>query len=80
MQLRVTAQLIEGASGSHLWTKRYDRELSDAFLVGDQIAEDIVASLDVKLARGEDSRGGDIGVVQQLHQRADVLAQGDQDR
>jgi adenylate cyclase len=55
-QFRVTAQLIEGSSGTHLWAKRYDRENGDAFLVGDQIAEDIVASLDVKLARGEDSR------------------------
>lgn len=55
-RVRVTAQLIEADSGTHLWAKRYDRELDDVFLVGDEIAEDIVESLDVKLARGEDAR------------------------
>lgn len=55
-RVRVTAQLIEAETGTHLWAKRYDRELDDVFLVGDEIAEDIVESLDVKLARGEDAR------------------------
>ncbi len=55
-RVRVTAQLIEVDTGTHLWAKRYDRELDDTFLVGDEIAEDIVASLDVKLAHGEDAR------------------------
>jgi adenylate cyclase len=55
-KVRVTAQLIEADTGTHLWAKRYDRELDDAFMVGDEVAEDIVASLDVKLAHGEDAR------------------------
>jgi adenylate cyclase len=54
--VRVTAQLIEAETGTHLWAKRYDRELDDVFVVGDEIAEDIVESLDVKIARGEDAR------------------------
>jgi len=55
-RVRVNAQLIEADAGTHLWANRYDRELGDVFLIGDEIAEDIVTSLDVKLARGEDAR------------------------
>lgn len=55
-RVRVTAQLIEAESGTHLWANRYDRQLDDLFLVGDEIAEDIVTSLDIKLGRGEDAR------------------------
>jgi adenylate cyclase len=55
-RVRVTAQLVEAETGFHVWANRYDRELDDMFLVGDEIAADIVESLDVKLARGEDAR------------------------
>lgn len=55
-RLRVNAQLIEAETGTHLWANRYDRELGDMFLIGDEITEDIVTSLDVRLARGEDAR------------------------
>ena len=55
-RVRVTAQLIEAETGTHVWANRYDREIDDAFLMGDEIAEDIVTSLDVKLGRGEDAR------------------------
>jgi TolB-like protein/Flp pilus assembly protein TadD len=44
-RVRVTAQLIEAASGSHLWAERYDRELDDIFLVQDEIAQRIVTSV-----------------------------------
>jgi TolB-like protein len=43
--LRVTAQLIDAATGSHLWAQRFDRELIDIFAVQDQITRTIVASL-----------------------------------
>jgi adenylate cyclase len=55
-RVRVNAQLIEAEAGTHLWANRYDRELGDAFLIGDEIAEDIVTSLDVKLVHGEEAR------------------------
>lgn len=55
-RVRVTAQLIEAETGTHVWADRYDRDIGDTFLVGDEIAEDIVACLDIKLARGEDAR------------------------
>ncbi|PYX49533.1 MAG: hypothetical protein DMG79_08405 [Acidobacteria bacterium] len=47
----MTAQLIAAADGSHLWSERYDRELSDIFAVQDEISAAIAAALRVKLAR-----------------------------
>jgi adenylate cyclase len=55
-RVRVTAQLIDAESGTHLWANRYDRELDDVFLVADDVARDIVEALDIKLGRGEDAR------------------------
>ena len=48
-RIRVMAQLIAAADGSHLWSKRYDRELSDVFAVQDEIAEAIAAALRVTI-------------------------------
>ena len=48
-RLRVTAQLIHAADGTHLWSQRYDREMTDVFAVQDEIAAAIVEALQVKL-------------------------------
>jgi len=44
-RLRITAQLIEAATGAHLWAERYDRSLDDIFAVQDEVAQTIVATL-----------------------------------
>ena len=44
-RVRITAQLVEAASGHHLWAERYDRELQDIFAVQDEITETIVGQL-----------------------------------
>jgi adenylate cyclase len=44
-RIRVTAQLIEGATGKHLWAERYDRRVDDLFAVMDEITELIVGTL-----------------------------------
>ena len=44
-QLRVVAQLIDAATGTHLWSKTYDRRLEDVFAVQDDLTGEIVASL-----------------------------------
>ena len=49
-QLRVTAQLINVADGYHLWSERYDREMTNIFAIQDDIARTIVAKLKVTLA------------------------------
>ena len=48
-RVRITAQLIEGISGEHVWAERYDRDLNDIFALQDEISEAIVAALKLKL-------------------------------
>ena len=48
-RVRITAQLIDGASGSHVWAERYDRDLNDIFALQDEISEAIVKALKLKL-------------------------------
>jgi adenylate cyclase len=48
-RVRITAQLIDGAAGDHVWAERYDRELTDIFAVQDEISQAIVAALKLKL-------------------------------
>ena len=54
-RVRVTAQLIDGESGGHLWAERYDRDLTDIFEVQDDITQQIVAALKVTLSAAEKS-------------------------
>ncbi len=44
-RVRITAQLIDAASGHHLWADRYDRELADVFAVQAEIAQTITGEL-----------------------------------
>ena len=55
-QLRMTAQLIDATTGSHLWAERYDRELKDIFATQDEITMKILTSLQVSLTEGEMAR------------------------
>jgi adenylate cyclase len=52
-RVRITAQLLEAATGHHVWAERYDRDLKDIFAVQDEITREIVAALDVQLLSGE---------------------------
>jgi serine/threonine protein kinase/Tfp pilus assembly protein PilF len=52
-KLRVTAQLVNVADGSNLWSERYDREIQDIFEIQDDIAQSIVKALRVILTEGE---------------------------
>jgi TolB-like protein len=55
-RVRITAQLIDGRSGGHLWAERYDRELADVFAVQDDVTEKIVRALEINLADGARDR------------------------
>lgn len=44
-RVRVTAQLIDGDSGTHIWAERFDRDLNDIFLVQDEITNSIVTAV-----------------------------------
>ena len=52
-RVRITAQLIDGTSGDHVWAERYDRELTDIFAIQDEISKAIVDALKVKLLPAE---------------------------
>jgi adenylate cyclase len=52
-RVRISAQLIDGKSGSHVWAERYDRELTDIFAIQDEISKAIVEALKVKLLPAE---------------------------
>jgi TolB-like protein/Tfp pilus assembly protein PilF/predicted Ser/Thr protein kinase len=52
-RLRVTAQLIDAATGMHIWSERYDREERDVFAIQDEITAAIVEHLKVTLLSGE---------------------------
>jgi len=55
-QVRITVQLIEAATGHHLFADRYDRRLADVFLVQDEIAERIVVNIEPEIHRAEARR------------------------
>jgi adenylate cyclase len=48
-RVRITAQLIDGAAGDHIWAERYDRDLTDIFALQDEISQAIVGALKLKL-------------------------------
>ena len=52
-RLRITAQLVDAASDSLLWSERYDREMADVFAVQDEIARKIAEALRVQLSPQE---------------------------
>jgi adenylate cyclase len=55
-RVRITAQLIDGIKGEHLWAERYDRDLRDIFALQDEITIKIVTALRIKLTEGEQAR------------------------
>ena len=44
-RIRITAQLVEAATGIHIWADRYDRSLDDVFAVQDEVGRTIVSTL-----------------------------------
>jgi adenylate cyclase len=48
-QVRITAQLIDGAAGRHIWAERFDRDFTDIFALQDEISQAVVAALRVRL-------------------------------
>ncbi|MDB5636492.1 MAG: hypothetical protein JWP51_1400 [Bradyrhizobium sp.] len=55
-RVRITAQLNDVATGSHIWAERYDRALADVFAVQDEITEAIVAAIEPQLYAAENFR------------------------
>jgi adenylate cyclase len=64
-RIRISAQLIEGTSGRHLWAERYDRRMDDVFALQEEVAEKIVGALATgyggRLRKAWQNRGAAIG-------------------
>jgi adenylate cyclase len=69
-RIRITAQLVSAASGSHLWSETYERELQGVFAVQDEITHSIVDALKIKLAVAPPAR------AQQNTEAYDLYLQG----
>ncbi|HEU4704813.1 MAG TPA: TIR domain-containing protein [Sphingomicrobium sp.] len=52
-RVRITAQLIDGKTGDHVWAERFDRDLDDIFAIQDEMSKAIVAALKLKLLPDE---------------------------
>ena len=52
-RVRITAQLIDAATGNHIWANRYDGDLSDIFALQDEITHKVVAAIEPKLLEAE---------------------------
>jgi len=55
-RVRITAQLIDAATGNHIWADRYDGELTDVFALQDEITRKVVAAIEPKLLEAEGIR------------------------
>ena len=55
-RVRITAQLIDAATGNHIWADRYDGDLTDIFALQDEITKKVVAAIEPKLLEAEGIR------------------------
>ena len=55
-RVRVSGQLIDAASGAHVWADRFDRDLTDIFAVQDELTQEIIAALKLKLTSEQKGR------------------------
>ena len=55
-RIRLTAQLLDGTSGNHLWAERYDRDLEDIFDLQDELTQTIVGAIEPELNKAEQAR------------------------
>jgi adenylate cyclase len=55
-QVRITAQLVDAVKGTHLWAESYDRELKDIFVLQDEIRQQVVRELQLKVSEAERAR------------------------
>ncbi len=69
-RVRITAQLIEVATDSHLWSETYDRELTDIFAVQDDIAQSVVVELRRALLDAKTSAAPAAAIAHEVAQAA----------
>ena len=60
-RVRVNGQLIDALSGAHIWADRFDRDLTDIFAVQDELTQQIISALKIKLSAPEKMRVSSVG-------------------
>ena len=77
-RVRITAQLVDAATGYHIWAERYDREVTDIFAVQDEVTRQIIRAMAVKLTEAEQTRMGraPTGVLEAY----DLVLRGEEER
>jgi TolB-like protein/class 3 adenylate cyclase len=55
-RIRATAQLVEAESGNHLWAEKFDRDLTDIFVIQDEITQSVVGAIEPEIQLGEERR------------------------
>jgi TolB-like protein/Tfp pilus assembly protein PilF len=78
--VRITAQLVRTSDGVHLWSHRYDRQLTDVFKIQDEIATEVVKALQLALSKAEAARvtgkrTDDVGAYQEYLRGVALLPQ-----
>ena len=76
VRVRISAQLVEAATGHHLWAERYDRDLKDVFAVQDEVTRQIVAALAGRLEDSERRRARDAGERTENLEAYDLVLRG----
>ena len=77
-RVRITAQLVDATTGYHVWAERYDREVRDIFVLQDEVTQQIVRALAVKLTEGE--RGRIAGTSRGNPEAYDLVLRGRDER
>jgi adenylate cyclase len=80
-KLLINAQLIDAASGSHLWAKRYDVDAKELLAIQDEVARQIVSTLVSKVrstdtVRAKQKRESDLTAYEALLQARDLFRHG----
>jgi adenylate cyclase len=84
-RIRVTAQLVEAATGNHLWAERYDRDMQDLFAVQDEVTQAIASTIEGRMAASGAQRSrrkptGDLAAYDYFLQgRENIERRGDPD-
>ena len=73
-KVRITAQLIDVASGGHLWAERYDRELTDVFAVQDEVTQQIITAIQGQIGELAPTRGSKR--LTESHEAYDLFLRG----
>lgn len=77
-RVRITAQLVDAATGYHVWAERYDRQVRDIFALQDDVTQQIVEALAVKLTEAEKVRLGRVPTA--VPEAYDLVLRGNEQR